>query len=198
MALEKIATSNNEQQEAFRKPTTKTEVSNSIDYNLKEINEEKFNKFKEMTDYIKENGGEYWDEYRDIVNRIITPFEEKFQSIINKETKDLDSLSDEELNNIANERMKKHPEELMKQKEVIRKINNNGSPEEIQQLNEMVNENMVDVQNFYSKIMNNANWVTMPWESEPVSAPNTEPDSTIPEHWGEWNSGSEWWEWWID
>ena len=41
-------------------------------------------------------------------------------------------------------------------------------------------------------------WVTMPWESEPVSAPNTEPYSTAPEHWGEWNSGSEWWEWWID
>lgn len=36
-------------------------------------------------------------------------------------------------------------------------------------------------------------WVTMPWESEPVSVPNAEPDSTTPEQWSEWNSGSEWW-----
>ena len=36
-------------------------------------------------------------------------------------------------------------------------------------------------------------WVTMPWESEPDSAPNTEPDSTIPNQWEEWNSGSQWW-----
>lgn len=36
-------------------------------------------------------------------------------------------------------------------------------------------------------------WVTMPWESEPDSMPDTEPGSTIPEWWNEWNSGSQWW-----
>ena len=34
-------------------------------------------------------------------------------------------------------------------------------------------------------------WVTMPWESEPDSAPNTEPSN--PTQWDEWNSGSQWW-----
>lgn len=34
-------------------------------------------------------------------------------------------------------------------------------------------------------------WVTMPWESEPDSAPNTEPSN--PAQWDEWNSGSQWW-----
>lgn len=36
-------------------------------------------------------------------------------------------------------------------------------------------------------------WVTMPGESEPVSASITEPGSAAPEQWSEWNSGSEWW-----
>ena len=156
--VERIATSNNEQYEVTKDvKLTKTEVSNNVDYSLDTIDEQKFQEFKKMIDYIKENGGEYKNEYEDIMNKVIKPFEEKIKSILdkNKETKDLDSLSDEELNNIADERMKNQPEELMKQQELIRKINNNGSPEEVQQLNEMVNENMVDVQNFYNKIMNN-------------------------------------------
>lgn len=36
-------------------------------------------------------------------------------------------------------------------------------------------------------------WVTMPWESEPDSAPDTESGSTTSDWWNEWNSGSQWW-----
>jgi hypothetical protein len=50
--------------------------------------------------------------------------------------------------------MKNQPEELKQQRELIKKINWNGSSEEIQKLNEIVNNNMVDVQNFYEKIIN--------------------------------------------
>jgi rRNA maturation endonuclease Nob1 len=158
--LETIATSNNGQYEAPKnvKPE-KTEVSDKVDYNLDGIDEQKFQEFKKMTDYIKENGGEYKDEYEDIMNRVIKPFEEKIQSILNrnKETGDLDSLSDEEVNRIANEVMERQPEEFTKQQELIRKINSNGSSEEIHRLNEMVNENKADVQKLYDKIKNNMN-----------------------------------------
>ena len=57
MAIEQIATSNNEQHEAPKNANlTKTEVSNNVDYSLDKVDEQKFNEYKKMTDYIKENG----------------------------------------------------------------------------------------------------------------------------------------------
>ena len=69
-----------------------------------------------------------------------------------KVNKSLDSMSDEEVANEADEIMKNQPEELKSQQELIKKINWNGSPEEIQKLNEIVNDSMGEVQSFYDKI----------------------------------------------
>lgn len=157
--IEKIATSNNEEYEAPKnEKLTKTEVSDKVDYSLDKVNEEKFNEFKKMADYIKENGKEYGDEYKNIVDKAITPFEEKISKILNKEKLkknniDVNSMSDEELQNEADKRLELQPEELDWQREILKKINNNWSSEEIQELNEIVNNNMADVQNFYDKIV---------------------------------------------
>ena len=57
MAFEQIATSNNEENEAPKtSDLTKKEESNKIDYNLDKVDEQKFQEYKKMTDYIKENG----------------------------------------------------------------------------------------------------------------------------------------------
>ena len=161
MAFEQIATSNNEENEAPKtSDLTKKEESNKIDYNLDKVDEQKFQEYKKMTDYIKENGWEYWDEYNNIMEKAIEPFEKQIQDILNKsnvnkisvENKDLSSMSDEALNQEAEKRLEPQPEELKWQKEIIKKINWNGSSEEIQRLNEIINNNMSDVQNFWKKI----------------------------------------------
>lgn len=161
MAFEQIATSNNEENEAPKtSDLTKKEESNKIDYNLDKVDEQKFQEYKKMTDYIKENGWEYWDEYNNIMEKAIEPFEKQIQDILNKsnvnkisvENKDLPSMSDEALNQEAEKRLEPQPEELKWQKEIIKKINWNGSSEEIQRLNEIINNNMSDVQNFWKKI----------------------------------------------
>ena len=162
MVVEQIARSN-EQEEAPKKANIKkTEVSNNVDYSLDKVDEQKFNEYKKMTDYIKENGWEYWKEYNDIMEKAIKPFEKQIKDILNKsdinktniENKDLESMSDEEVAREAEKRLEPQPEELNWQKEIIKKINGNGSSEEIQKLNEIVNNNMADVQNFYEKIIN--------------------------------------------
>ncbi len=199
MPIEQIATSNNEQQEAPKnEKLTKVETSNKIDYNLDSINEEKFQQFKEMTDYIKENGWEYEKEYQNIMNNVIKPLEENLNKILDK-NKDINSMSDKELADAAEEKMNNQPKKLREQQELIKKINGNWSQEEVQKLNEIVNNNMADVQDFYNKIMIASKWTTMPWE---------EPDST-PDLWNEWtewwnNEPWTWWNWqtggwwWID
>ncbi len=159
MAVEQIATSNEQEEAPKKADLKKTEVSNNIDYNLDKIDEEKFQEFKKMTDYIEKNGWEYGEEYNNIMEKSIKPFEKQIKDILNKsnvikENKDLDKKSDEEIAREADERMKNQPEELKQQRELIKKINWNGSSEEIQKLNEIVNNNMVDVQNFYEKIIN--------------------------------------------
>lgn len=198
MPIEQIATSNNEQQEAPKnEKLTKVETSNNIDYNLDSINEEKFQQFKNMTDYIKEKGWEYEKEYKNIMNNIIKPFEENLNKILDK-NKDINSMSDKELADEAEAKMNNQPQELRKQQELIKKINGNWSQEEVQKLNEIVNNNMADVQNFYNKIMNAASWTKTLWESEPDSEPSTEPGGSEPNiepaSWGDWNSWSQ--EWW--
>ena len=156
--LEQIATSNEVNEAPKNVGVEKTEVSNNVDYNLDKIDEQKFQEFKEMTDYIKENGWEYGDEYNKIINDVIKPFEDQIQNILykNKMNKSLDSMSDEEIANEADEIMRNQPEELRSQQELIKKINWNGSPEEIQKLNEIVNDSMAEVQSFYDKINENS------------------------------------------
>jgi hypothetical protein len=56
MAVEQIATSNEQEEAPKKADLKKTEVSNNIDYNLDKIDEEKFQEFKKMTDYIEKNG----------------------------------------------------------------------------------------------------------------------------------------------
>jgi len=154
-----IAESDREEVHSENTTPKKTEVSNNIDYDLDTIDEEKFQEFKKMTDYIKKNGWEYGDEYNHIMEKSIKPFERQIKDILNKsnvttESKDLDSKSDEEIAREADEIIKNQPEELNQQKELIKKINWNGSPEEIQKLNEIVNDGMGEVQSFYDKIKN--------------------------------------------
>lgn len=161
-SFEQITTSNESKNETPKNVVVeKTEVSNNIDYNLDQVDEQRFQEFKEMTDYIKENGWEYGDEYNKILKDVIKPFEDQIQNILDKNNKSkinksLDSMSDEEIANEANERMKNQPEELKSQQELIKKINWNGSPEEIQKLNEIVNDSMAEVQSFYDKINENS------------------------------------------
>ena len=155
--LEQVATSNKSNEAPKNVVVEKTEVSNNVDYNLDKVDEQKFLEFKEMTDYIRKNGWEYGDEYNKIIDNVITPFEDQLKNILSKNYKDkinksLDSMSDEEVANEADEIMKNQPEELKGQQELIKKINWNGSPEEIQKLNEIVNDSMGEVQSFYDKI----------------------------------------------
>ena len=161
MVVEQIATSNNGQKEAPKNVVNskETDVSNKIDYKLNKIDEEKFKEFKKMADYIEKNGWEYREEYKKIMDERIKPFEKQLQDILNKSNENvteenLDKKSDEEIAKEADKRMKNQPEEFKQQTELIKKINWNGSPEEIQKLNEIVNNNMTDVQNFYEKIIN--------------------------------------------
>ena len=131
-----------------------------IDYSLDKVDEQKFQDYKKMTDYIKEKGWDFWDEYNNIMEKAIKPFEKLYKDILNKgnvnkinvENKDLSSMSNEALNQEAEKILEPQPEELDWQKEIIKKINWNGSPEEIQKLNEIISNNMADVQNYWKKI----------------------------------------------
>ena len=131
-----------------------------IDYSLDKVDEQKFQDYKKMTDYIKEKGWDFWDEYNNIMEKAIKPFEKLYKDILNKgnvnkinvENKDLSSMSNEALNQEAEKILEPQPEELDWQKEIIKKINWNGSPEEIQKLNEIISNNMTDVQNYWKKI----------------------------------------------
>ena len=161
MPVEKIVTSNEQKDIPEEEYLKKTEVSNNVDYNLDKIDEEKFQEFTKMVDYIKENGWEYGEEYKRIMNDKIKPFEEQIKDILDRnneswENNNLDSMSDEEIADEADERMKNQPEKLRSQQELIKKINWNWSPEEIQKLNEIINENMADLKSFYDKITSNA------------------------------------------
>ena len=71
---------------------------------------------------------------------------------VNKESKDLDSLSDQEIAKEAEERMKNQPEKLRKQQELIEKINNSWDGRAINKLNEIMTESMSDLQSFWEKI----------------------------------------------
>jgi len=154
-SLDKISASNNEEAE-ISQSTEHTELK--IDTTKSEVDEEMFNNFKKMVDDIKDHGWVYEKQYNDIMNRIVKPFEEKIKIILdkNRETKDISSMSDEELNNVANERMELQPDELEWQKELFKKITESGSSEEIEQLYEMVNNNMADIQSFWDEYINNA------------------------------------------
>ena len=71
----------NEQTEAHKNAKfTKIEVSNNVDYSLDTIDEQKFQEFKKMTDYIKEKGREYEGEYDDIMNRVSSHLKKKFKA----------------------------------------------------------------------------------------------------------------------
>lgn len=193
--LEKIATSNNEQFEASQSTELK-QPKNAIDYSKNEVDEAKFNDFKKMVDDIKNYGGEYGkEEYDDIMKNVIKPFEDKIQEILykNKETKDLSSMSDEELEAAANERMELQPDELEWQKGLFQKITESGSSEEVEQLYEMVNNNMADVQAFWEEHINNAP-TTEPWTAWEVSPSDSWEPSQGPQTAGAWNPDV----WWGD
>lgn len=155
--LEKIATANNEQYEASKK-TELTKLQDTIDYSKNEINEEKFNDFKKMVDDIKNFWWEYKKQYDDIMDKVIKPFEDKIQRILykNRETKNVNAMSNEELNNEANERMELQPSELEWQQKLFQKITESGSSEEVEKLYEMVNNNMADVKTFWDEYINNS------------------------------------------
>ena len=163
--FEEIAQSNQQEKEVTEgiNNAEKTEVSNQIDYDLDKVNKEKLQDFKDMAEYIKENGEEYkeyQEEFSQIMKDKIGPFEKQLNDLLyksnpngtQKENVDWDSVSDEDLNNDADIRLEHQPEELDGQKEIIAKIYENWSPEEIEKLYDIVNENMVDVQNFAAKI----------------------------------------------
>lgn len=148
--LEKIATSNNEENE-ISQSTERTELK--IDTTKNKVDEATFNNFQKMVNDIKNYGWEYKKEYDDIMDRVIKPFEERIQMILekNKEAKDLSSMSDKELEDVANGRMELQPDELEWQQELFKKITESGSSEEVEQLYEMVNNNMADVQAFWNQ-----------------------------------------------
>ena len=167
MAMQEIAESNRAQQEVSEAPKGKTlekaEESNKIDYNLDKVDEKKLQEYIDMTDYIRENGWkykEYNDEFNQIMEEKIKPFEKQIKDILEKsdgkrskkEKVDRDSMSDEEIAKNADERLEHQPEELKKQQEIIARINDNWSPEEINKLNEIVAESMAEVQTFAKKI----------------------------------------------
>lgn len=133
--------------------------SNNIDLNLNKVDEKKFLEFKKMADYIKENGWEYEEEYKKIMEERIKPFEKQLQDILSKnnkskESKDYSSQTDEEIAEEADEIINKQPEELRKQQALIAEINNNWTSEEINKLNEIMTEGMAEVQSFWDKINN--------------------------------------------
>ena len=184
--LVKIATSNNEQYEASQE-TELTKLKNTIDYSKNEINEAKFNDFKKMVDDIKNYWWEYKKQYDDIMDSVIRPFEDKIQKILykNKETKNVNAMSDEELNNEANGRMELQPSELEWQQELFQKITESGSSEEVEKLYEMVNNNMADVKTFWNEYINNVP-KTEPWRSWDLSL-------SEPQHsWGKTEMGPLW------
>ena len=159
--LEQVAPVTSDKKTETKEPIKKIESwvsSDAVDYNLDKVNEQKFQEFKKMTDYIKEKGWKYEEEYHNIVNKIITPFGEQIQKILNKNiTKNVDSMSDIEIAKEADKIMKNQPKEVNGQQELIKKINWNWSPKEISKLNEFVTENMTDVRSFYKKITEDKN-----------------------------------------
>ena len=56
----------------------------SLDKSLNKVDEEKFQEYVEMIDYIRENGWEYEEEYEGIVNNAIKPLEDQINKILNK------------------------------------------------------------------------------------------------------------------
>ena len=211
MALEKIATSNNEQNEAPKNAQLE-KVEDSIDYEKNNVDVAKLQEFKKMTDDIKKYGWEYKKEYRNIMRNIIKPFERKFKKIIdeNKESRDFNSMSDEELDNAANARMEGQPKKLEWQQELFKKITNGGLTDEVQQLYEIVNNNMVDVQSFWQKVTSKGTIPQIAEDSRDAielssgteldPAPNQWGNwnewNDAPSTWGEWDSGSQWWREW--
>ena len=138
----------------------------SLDKSLNKVDEEKFQEYVEMIDYIRENGWEYEEEYEGIVNNAIKPLEDQINKILNKnmanrnlETRNLVFMPNKEMEWVVAEILNGQPDGVNNFKDVIKAINENWSPDEILALNNIVNENMNDVQNFYTKIINkNSNY----------------------------------------
>ena len=138
----------------------------SLDKSLNKVDEEKFQEYVEMIDYIRENGWEYEEEYEGIVNNAIKPLEDQINKILNKnmtnrnlETRNLVFMPNKEMEWVVAEILNGQPDGVNNFKDVIKAINENWSPDEILALNNIINENMNDVQNFYTKIINkNSNY----------------------------------------
>ena len=196
MALERIATSNNEENEAPKNAQLK-EVKDSIDYEKNNVDVAKLQEFKKMTDDIQKYGWEYAREYDDIMKKAISPFEKKIREILdkNEKAKDINSMSNEELNNLANERMEGQPKELEWQQKLLKRITESGSSEDVQQLNEIVNNNMADVQAFRNRIKADQK---MKGESNEGLRSDWDTPSKVedPDFWTAWSSGEEWWTEW--
>ncbi len=157
MAVEAVGVSNNVDTNLSITKWEKIVDSNEVDVTLDKVDEKKFLEFKKMVDYIKENGWEYEEEYKKIMEDWIKPFEKQYQDILNKskkptENKDYSERTDKELENKAEEIRNRQPEEFDKQQALIAEINNNWTSEEINKLNEIMTEGMAEVQSFWDKI----------------------------------------------
>ena len=196
MALERIATSNNEENEAPKNAQLK-EVKDSIDYEKNNVDVAKLQEFKKMTDDIQKYGWEYAKEYDDIMKKAISPFEKKIREILdkNEKSKDINSMSNEELNNLANERMEGQPKELEWQQKLLKRITESGSSEDVQQLNEIVNNNMADVQAFRNRIKADQK-MKGEYNEGLRSDWDTTPEVDDQDSWAAWSSGEEWWTEW--
>ena len=145
-----------EQKDSIRQDSNQEQGRPNIDSSLNQVNEQTLREFARKMKYIHENG---WNEEKQPIDNIWAKYESIIKKIFEEDENvmwDINTMSDKEVENAADRAMEDQPNKINEQKKVYMMAIWNASPEDIQKLNEFVNENMADVQNYYNKIINNS------------------------------------------
>lgn len=122
--------------------------------NLDKVDEDKLSAFKLKTEYLQQF---WWDEYRQIVNDVMSQFDRDIKKILDKTDEEkpkeveieLTSKTDEQLENEANEAISQQSKKFERQKAMINKIYEKWSAEDIKLLNDCINKYMEEVDKEY-------------------------------------------------
>ena len=137
-----------------------TERTN-LDQTKDKVDEKKLADFKLKAEYLQQY---WWDEYKQIVNNVMSQFDRDIKKILDKSSDDdknvkevkfenITTKTDTQLEEEAGEVMNQQPGKFEAQKAMINKIYAKWSAEDIKLLNEIIDKYMKEVDAKYQKFI---------------------------------------------
>ena len=132
----------------------------NLDQTKDKVDEKKLEDFKLKAEFLQQH---WWDEYKQIVNNVMSQFDRDIKKILNKSDDDKDvkeikienitTMTDAQLEQQSSEIMNRQPKKFEEQKAMIDTIYTDWSAEDIKLLNETIDKYMKEVDDKYQEFI---------------------------------------------